>query len=50
MTVTVELASAVPVKVGVASLVALSVFDAPVSEPAVRSGAEGAFGISVSTA
>ena len=39
---TAAFASLVPVKVGVASLVMLSVFDAPVSDAALRSGAEGA--------
>ena len=38
------LASAVPVKVGVVSLVRLSLLDAPVSESAARSGTEGAAG------
>jgi len=46
--VTVLPASAVPVKVGVATLVMLSVFDEPLSEAAVRSGAEGAAGAAVS--
>src|SRR5205085_1984400 len=41
---TVLPASAVPVKVGVATLVMLSVFDAPLSEAAPRSGVEGAAG------
>ncbi len=44
--VTVEPLSAVPVKVGVVALVRLSVLDAPAS--LVRSGADGAFGASVS--
>ena len=43
-------ASAVPVKVGVVSVVTLSLFDGPVSEPAVKSGAEGAAGALVSIA
>ena len=38
------LASAVPVKVGVVSLVLLSVFELPVSEPLSRSGVDGAAG------
>src|SRR5437764_1314088 len=42
--VTVLPASAVPVKVGVATLVRLSVLDAPESEAVARSGAEGAAG------
>ena len=37
-------ASAVPVKVGVVSLVTLSVLDTPLSEAAVRSGVVGAAG------
>ena len=41
-------ASAVPVKVGVASLVILSVLEAPLSEAAIRSGADGALGAVVS--
>ena len=41
-------ASAVPVKVGVVSLVVLSVFDEPLSVPAVMSGALGALGAVVS--
>ena len=40
--VTAALASAVPVNVGVVSLVRLSVLEAPESEALVRSGAEGA--------
>lgn len=46
--VTVLPASAVPVKVGVASLVMSSVSEAPVSEAAARSGVEGAAGAAVS--
>src|SRR3954453_4029493 len=46
--VTVLLASAVPVKVGVATLVRLSVLDEPESEAVARSGAEGAVGAVVS--
>ena len=46
--VTVLPASAVPVKVGVVSLVILSVSDSPVSDPAARSGADGAAGLPVS--
>lgn len=46
--VTVLLASAVPVKVGVVSLVMLSVFELPVSVPSVISGTEGAAGANVS--
>src|SRR5712672_217432 len=42
--VTVLFASAVPVKVGVATLVRLSVPDAPESEAVARSGVEGAVG------
>ncbi len=45
---TVLLASAVPVKVGVVSLVRLSVLEEPVSLPAVRSGVPGAEGAVVS--
>src|SRR5438132_1247516 len=45
---TVLLASAVPVKLGVVSLVMLSVFEVPLSLAAVRSGAEGAAGAVVS--
>ena len=41
---TVALASAVPVKVGVLSLVALSVLELPVSLAAAKSGVEGAAG------
>jgi hypothetical protein len=40
--------AAVPVKVGVLSVVVLSVLDAPVSEAAVKSGAEGTPGAAVS--
>ena len=40
----VLLASAVPVKVGVVSLVILSVLEMPVSERSVRLGVEGAAG------
>ncbi len=47
-TSTVLLASAVPVKVGVVSLVWLSVLEEPLSLPAVRSGVEGAAGAAVS--
>ena len=39
-----ELGSAVPAKVGVVSKVILSVLDAPVSEPVVRSGTDGTSG------
>ena len=46
---TVLLASAVPVKVGVVSLVMLSVFEDPVSEAASRSGVVGGEGADVST-
>src|SRR3954454_20205765 len=46
--VTVLPASAVPVKVGVATLVRLSVLDAPESEAAARSGVDGALGAVVS--
>ena len=45
---TVLLASAVPVKVGVVSLVMLSVLELPVSEAAVIFGVEGAAGAEVS--
>ena len=45
--VTVLPAGAEPVKVGVVTLVTLSVFDAPVSDAGVRSGAEGAAGVVV---
>ena len=45
---TVLLASAVPVKVGVVSLVLLSVFELPVSEPLSRSGVDGAAGAAAS--
>lgn len=45
---TVLFASAVPVKVGVASLVMLSVLELPVSLPADRSGVLGALGAAVS--
>ena len=45
---TVLLASAVPVKVGVVSLVLLSVFELPESEPLSRSGVDGAAGVVVS--
>ncbi len=41
--------SAVPVKVGVVSLVMLSVLEEPVSLPASRSGVDGAAGAVVST-
>ena len=44
---TVVPASAVPVKVGVVSPVRLSVSESPVSEAAVRSGAEGEAGAMV---
>src|SRR5439155_1255560 len=47
-TCTVLLASAVPVKVGVVTLVMLSVLELPLSLAAVRSGAEGAAGALVS--
>ena len=43
------LASAVPVKVGVVSLVMLSVPDVPVSEARARSGVDGAEGVTAST-
>ena len=46
--VTVALASAVPVNVGVAALVMLSVLDAPLSDDASRSGVPGATGAAVS--
>jgi hypothetical protein len=42
--VTVLPASAVPVKVGVVTLVTLSVLEAPLSDAAARSGADGADG------
>ena len=45
---TVLLASAVPVKVGVVSLVLLSVFELPVSELESRSGVDGAAGAAAS--
>ncbi len=48
ITATVELASAVPLNVGVLSLVILSVLDKPESEPAARSGVDGAAGAEVS--
>ena len=41
---TVEPASAIPVKAGVASLVRLSISELPVSEAGFRSGVEGADG------
>jgi hypothetical protein len=44
----VLLASAVPVKVGVVSLVKLSLFDVPVSEVAAKSGVDGAAGAEAS--
>ncbi len=47
-TSTVLLASAVPVSVGVVSLVMLSVLEEPVSLPAARSGVPGAAGAVVS--
>ena len=47
--VTVALASAVPVNVGVVTLVVLSVFDGPLSDPTARSGALGTTGAVVST-
>lgn len=47
--VTVDPASAVPVKVGVVLLVMLSTDDVPLSEPAVISGVEGAAGAVVSS-
>lgn len=47
-TSTVESASAVPVKVGVVILVMPSVDDGPVSVAAVRVGAAGALGATVS--
>src|SRR4051812_6697577 len=40
----VHTASAVPVKMGVVTLVTLSVFEKPLSDAAVRSGVEGAAG------
>ena len=46
---TVLLASAVPVKVGVVSLVLLSVLEIPVSDEAARSGVEGGDGAVAST-
>src|SRR6266478_4285929 len=46
---TVLPASAVPVNAGVVSLVMLSVFDAPVSLAAVRSGVDGGSGAVLST-
>src|SRR2546421_481562 len=45
---TVLLASAVPLKVGVVALVILSVLEVPVSEAAIRSGVDGALGAVVS--
>ena len=45
---TVLLASAVPVRVGVVSVVILSVLELPVSEAASRSGVDGADGDAVS--
>ena len=42
--VTVMPACAVPLNVGVVTLVMLSVLDAPLSEAAIRSGADGALG------
>ena len=45
---TMLLASAVPVKVGVVSLVLLSVFELPVSELESRSGVDGAAGAAAS--
>ncbi len=45
---TVAFASAVPLKVGVLSLVMSSVLEEPESEPEARSGAEGAEGAAVS--
>src|SRR6202008_379171 len=45
---TVDPTSAVPVNVGVVTLVRLSVLDDPESEAVVRSGAEGAVGAAVS--
>ena len=47
--VTVLLASAVPVKVGVLSLVLLSVLELPVSDAALKSGVLGVLGPLVST-
>jgi hypothetical protein len=46
--VTVLPASAVPVKVGVVTLVILSVLDAPLSDASARSGTDGAVGAVVS--
>ncbi len=48
-TSTVLFAAAVPVKVGVVSLVLSSVLEEPVSLPAARSGVPGAAGAAVST-
>ena len=48
--VTVALASAVPVKVGLVTLVVLSVPDEPLSDAAARSGALGATGAGVDRA
>lgn len=42
------MASAVPVKVGVVSLVMSSLLETPESDPAAKSGAEGATGAEVS--
>jgi hypothetical protein len=46
---TVLPAAAVPVKVGVVSLVTLSLFDKPESEAAIRSGVVSAAGATLST-
>ncbi len=46
---TVLFASAAPLKVGVVTLVMLSVDELPLSEAAMRSGVEGAAGATVST-
>jgi len=50
VTLTVEFASAVPMKVGVVSEVVLSVLELPVSDPALRSGVLGAEGVFASIA
>lgn len=49
LTMTVALASAVPLKVGVVSLVMLSVLESPESDAVSRSGVDGAAGSSRST-
>ena len=48
LSVTVLPAAAVPLTVGVVSLVTLSVAEVPLSEPAARSGVDGAAGAAVS--